>query len=371
MSKEVIIPKLKLLGVGEYAARLLHSYLTSRKSRVKIKGIYSAWVQVKTGIGEGSVLGPLIFILTIVCCIMVLRRVIARLQQLSISAEIDNGKYESQVSLSSTEFADDVSGVAVCDTEAHLQLTLQMMAEEYQKYFGAHGLKINVTKSEHLIIGSPRTMTILVDGRKEAESVKLLGLTVNKHYKFDQHVDNITGKIAQRNGQLSRLSNIADTQTMQMLATATVQSLATYGSHVYTADAKNVNRIQVKLNKTMRLATASKLSVHIKDLLTKMKWLKFQEMVDLSKMQMIHKIASTSAAPFCSMLINDARHQTRYAVRGMELKIAWRPRMSRRGLKSFMYTAVRLYNQSKIIGKTVKESKVNDYFKQRLLAWRK
>ena len=38
VSKEVIVPKLKLLGVGEFAARLLFSYLTSRQSRVKVKG---------------------------------------------------------------------------------------------------------------------------------------------------------------------------------------------------------------------------------------------------------------------------------------------------------------------------------------------
>ena len=75
--KEVIVPKLKRLGIGEFAAKLLHSYLTSRKSKTKIKGAYSAWIEVKTGIGEGSVLGPQIFILTIVCCMVVFCRVAA------------------------------------------------------------------------------------------------------------------------------------------------------------------------------------------------------------------------------------------------------------------------------------------------------
>ena len=62
VDKQIIVPKLKRMGVGEFAVKLIFSYLTCRKSRVKVKGLYSAWIAVKTGIGEGSVLGPLIFI---------------------------------------------------------------------------------------------------------------------------------------------------------------------------------------------------------------------------------------------------------------------------------------------------------------------
>ena len=80
--------KLKQLGVGHFASKLLHSYLTSRRSRTKVKGVYSAWIDVKTGIGEGSVLGPLIFILTIICCTMVLHRAAMRLRALNHTVEV-------------------------------------------------------------------------------------------------------------------------------------------------------------------------------------------------------------------------------------------------------------------------------------------
>ena len=169
VAKEVIIPKLQKLGVGRLAAKLIHSYLTSRKSRVKVKGVYSAWIEVKTGIGEGSVLGPLIFILTIVCCSVVLVKTVNRLNQQSVLAEVNappNSK--AKISLSSVEFAEDCSGVAICETEDQVQKSLQIMAQEYEAYFQAHGLKINVSKSEHIVIGQPRTKQIMVDGRVEA-----------------------------------------------------------------------------------------------------------------------------------------------------------------------------------------------------------
>ena len=371
VAKEVIIPKLKELGVGEYAAKMLHSYLTNRKSRTKVKGVYSAWVEVKTGIGEGSVLGPLVFILTIVCCTMALVRAAQRLRQMNYSVQMDNTpKYDSQISLSSVEFADDVTGLTVCQTEDQVAASLMIMMEEYEKYFSSNGLKINVAKCEHIVIGQRRTRTITINGRPEADSVKLLGMTFTKTYKFEKHVDEITSKIATRNGQLSKLTGIADQQTMQMLANATVLSVANYGSHVYASDERQVNRIQVKLNKTMRLVTGSKLRVHIKDLLERMKWLRFTELVQHTRIMLLHKILATSAAPYCSMLTAAATMQTRYAVRETELKIAWRSKLARKGDKSFIQAAVKLYNQSKLMGKIMTMKRISKFIKSVILSWR-
>ena len=240
VAKEVIIPKLKQLGVGHFASKLLHSYLTSRRSRTKVKGVYSAWIDVKTGIGEGSILGPLIFILTIICCTMVLHRAAMRLRALNHTVEVQETTTlsRSQITLSSAEFADDVTGLTVCQTEDQVAQSLIIMMEEYEKYFSAHGLKINVTKCEHMVIGSPRKNQVYVNGRKEAKSVKLLGLTFTKHYKFEKQVDIVTEKMAKRTGQLSKLVSLADQETMKMLANATILSVANFGDHIFANDIK-------------------------------------------------------------------------------------------------------------------------------------
>ena len=371
VAKEIIVPKLKQLGVGDFAARLIFSYLTSRKSRVKIKGMYSAWIQVKTGIGEGSVLGPLIFILTIVCCSIVLYRAAQELATLSIEARVeDQPTYDSQVSLSNVKFADDVTAISVCDTEDQVQKSLQILATQYQKYFACHGLKINVTKSEHIVFGQKRTKTIFVDGRKEADKVKLLGLTVTKNYCFDPHVDIVAEKIAKRNGQLSKLSGIAGTDTLKMLAEATILSVATYGAPVYANDKKSINRLQIKLNKTMRMITNSRMKTHVADMLTSLRWLKFELVVAYGKVMLLHRILSTSSAPFIMMLVASARYQMRYTVRERDLRIAWNPRMARKGCKSFLATAVSLYNNLKILGKVMTMKAVSKYVKSELKTWK-
>ena len=40
---------------------MIYSYLRSRKQRVKIKSTYSSWLDIKSGVPQGSVLGPLLF----------------------------------------------------------------------------------------------------------------------------------------------------------------------------------------------------------------------------------------------------------------------------------------------------------------------
>ena len=62
---EVLIYKLKSMGVSDSLLKLFQSFLTNRFQRVLLNGQTSEWLPVKAGVPQGSILGPLLFLIYI------------------------------------------------------------------------------------------------------------------------------------------------------------------------------------------------------------------------------------------------------------------------------------------------------------------
>ncbi len=60
-----LMTKVRALGIGGTIADWIENWLTGRKQRVVINGKASKWVNVASGVPQGSVLGTLLFIIYI------------------------------------------------------------------------------------------------------------------------------------------------------------------------------------------------------------------------------------------------------------------------------------------------------------------
>ena len=65
ISHELLVAKLECYGLDELSLKLILDYLCNRKQRTKIGSSFSYWFDISVGVPQGSIFGPLLFIIFI------------------------------------------------------------------------------------------------------------------------------------------------------------------------------------------------------------------------------------------------------------------------------------------------------------------
>ena len=172
----ILLRKLKAVGIGGKLGRWIHSFLTERKQVVMVNGIASRSAPVVSGVPQGTVLRPLLFLIYIV--------------------DIDDGiKYSS---LSS--FADDTRILKEIETVMDT-FKLQYDLNIAYNWTGDDNMALNDPKFQLFRYGSSEVqknsdyLTPSAKKIREKDCVKDLGVLMDNDCAFSSHINKVVEKM--------------------------------------------------------------------------------------------------------------------------------------------------------------------------------
>jgi len=169
----LLLYKLEHYGIRGQLLSWLADFLSERKQRVVVEGHYSNPAEVTSGVPQGSVLGPLLFL----CFI----------NDLPASVKCTIKLYADDVLLYTT--------IRTVDDCHKLQADLNSLEQWAQRW----NMVFNPSKCEFLRVcnkSNPIPMRYYIQGQqiKQATSAKYLGVTIDEHLTWNDHVKNVISK---------------------------------------------------------------------------------------------------------------------------------------------------------------------------------
>ena len=209
---EIPLKTLEHYGIRHTANKWFRSYLTNRTQYVSINGFDSTKKPMKYGVPQGSVLGPLLFLIYII----------------DLNKPVKNSITH--------HFADDTSllyaGKSIKDIQERVNLDPRFLC----MWLNARKISLNFSKTKLLIFRDPRKninfdIKIKFDGKKiiPSKSVKYLGIHIGNHLSWHHFVIVNTG-LNTRCERLNHLHTIATETILYGTRSIMSQSIEAWNS---------------------------------------------------------------------------------------------------------------------------------------------
>lgn len=231
---DILLQKLAKIGIRGNLLRWFSSYIENRSQAVVINNYISGWIKIPSGVPQGSLLGPLLFIIFI--------------------NDIDTYLHTSQLLC----FADDMkifSTISTYDDAVALQADLTRLEE----YCAANHLELNPDKCSVVTFTRKHCPINFNYSVKEVNlrrvcNVRDLGVIYDSKLSFNPHMDYIISKAYRALGFVMRSSKeFSNIKTLKILYCTYVRSNLEYASQVWNpCYVTYINRIETLQKKFIR-----------------------------------------------------------------------------------------------------------------------
>ena len=276
---DILLYKLNHYGFRGIANQWFKSYLTGRKQFTSIKGVNSSLKELLCGVPQGSILGPLLFILLI--------------NDLPNATDFFNILYADDTTLQKS--SNDLRNLF---NEANIEL------EKLSDWFKANKLTLNVSKTKYILFRKKSQninfsdLKLTIDDEQidrighgcREESFKFVGIHLDELLTWDFHAKHVYSKVANAVFALSKLKNILPIKAKIIIYNSLFRSFIEFGICAWgRTKSKQINRIISLQKRAMRCIANATYNAHTDPIFAKLGILKFNDLLDLNQICFVHK----------------------------------------------------------------------------------
>ncbi|KAK6179717.1 hypothetical protein SNE40_012018 [Patella caerulea] len=336
---QILINRLETdFGITDNALKIIQSYITNRTQRVVVGQESSAECELKFGVPQGSVLGPILFSLYTSSLGSLVRK-----HGLEYHLYAD----DTQLYISFNPSNPDNFNIS--------KIIIEQCIDSIKVWMSQNFLKLNDDKTEYLVIGSKFKLSKL-DGDlsvrvgkstiSQSKSARNIGAIFDSNMNMECQINNIckTGYFHLRNiGKIKKYISIDATKSL--IQALVISRLDNFNSLLSGVPKKSLDKLQKLQNSAARLITGSSKFNHITPILFNLHWLPIAYRIDYKILLLTFKCLNGLAPVYLSQLLNQYQPNRQLRSSSDNWLLCESNAKSSAGERSFAVKAPKLWNK--------------------------
>ena len=328
----MLLQKLKKFHLSKSAIAWFTSYLEDRHQFVQIQGFSSDSLRIISGVPQGSVLGPLLFLLYM--------------------NDLPSSVKHTTVDM----FADDTTISTSSSSLDSVTHSLTADIENINKWCDSNKMHINLSKTKVMYLSSKSKMNTIhnslvpihfkVTELTCSSAEKLLGVIVDNTISWSNHVEFILKKCTSLLYLLSRIKHFLSVPFRKLFFNSYILPHLDYCCIVWgNCNSIAINKVVLFQKRAARLILDADLLTPSKILFARLNWLPFPQRIQFHKAILLYKIFSNQAPEYLSDIFTPVSSIHSISLRSATDMQLYSPRPKTEILrKSFLYSGSKLWN---------------------------